>query len=115
MRQRSSPSAASAGVGPPRTLELPAASPSLQSVAQRASATARPANRPPSPLKDPLPRLDSILIDQDGRVAIMNGAVVRVGGTIGLRTVVQIDRDAVVLREPSGRSVRVALRPSTAS
>jgi hypothetical protein len=103
-----------AGVRPPRTLELPAVSPSLRSVAPRASATARPANRTRSPLKDPLPKLDSILIDEDRRLAIMNGAIVRVGDTVGLRTVVQIDRDAVILREPSGLSVRIALRSSTA-
>jgi hypothetical protein len=61
-----------------------------------------------------LPKLDSILIDEDRRLAIMNGAIVRVGDTVGLRTVVQIDRDAVILREPSGLSVRIALRSSTA-
>jgi hypothetical protein len=62
------------------------------------------------PLKEPLPKIDSILIDQDRRLALIEGAIVGVGDTVGGRIVVQIDRDAVVLREPSGRVVRVRLR-----
>lgn len=63
-----------------------------------------------APLKEPLPKIDSILIDQDRRLALIDGAIVGVGDTIGGRVVVQIDRDAVVLSEPSGRLVRVRLR-----
>lgn len=63
-----------------------------------------------APLKEPLPKVDSILIDQDRRLALIDGAIVGVGDSIGSRVVVQIDRDSVVLREPSGRIVRVRLR-----
>lgn len=63
------------------------------------------------PLTEPLPAVDSILIDQDRRLALIDGAIVGVGDTVGVRLVVQIERDAVVLREPSGRIVRVRLRP----
>jgi hypothetical protein len=73
-----------------------------------------PATRAPdarqAPLKEPLPKVDSILIDQDRRLALIDGAIVGVGDTIGGRVVVQIDRDAIVLSEPSGRIVRVRLR-----
>jgi hypothetical protein len=62
------------------------------------------------PLRDPLPKVDSILIDQDRRLAIIDGAVVGVGDSVGARVVVRIDPDAVLLREPSGLAVRVSLR-----
>jgi hypothetical protein len=62
------------------------------------------------PLGDPLPKVDSILIDQDRRLAIVDGAIVMIGDAVGPRVVVQIDRDGVVLREPSGASVRLTLR-----
>jgi hypothetical protein len=60
-----------------------------------------------------LPKVDSILIDQERRLAIVDGTIVTVGDSVGPRVVVQIDRDAVVLREPSGLSVRVGLRIKT--
>jgi hypothetical protein len=63
------------------------------------------------PLKEPLPQVDSILIDQERRLAIIDGVVVGVGDAVGPRSVVQIDSDAVDLREPSGLLVRVHLRP----
>jgi hypothetical protein len=66
-----------------------------------------------APLKDPLPKVDSILIDQERRLAIVEGTIVTVGDIVGLRVVTQIDRDGVVFREPSGLIVRVALRFST--
>jgi hypothetical protein len=69
----------------------------------------------PMPLKDPLPRLDSILIDQDRRLAILDGAIVEVGAAVGPRVVVQIDRNAVILREPSGHVVRVTMRAKPGS
>jgi hypothetical protein len=62
--------------------------------------------RPP----EPLPGVDSILIDQDRRLAIVAGAVVKVGDSVGSRTVLQIEQDGVLLREASGTSVRVPLR-----
>ena len=61
-------------------------------------------------MTEPLPKVDSILIDQDRRLALIDGAIVGVGEAVGSRVVVQIDRNAVVLREPSGRIVRVRLR-----
>jgi hypothetical protein len=62
------------------------------------------------PLKDPLPKVDSILIDQERRLAIIDGAVAAVGDPVGPRVIVQIERDAVVLREPSGLLVRIPMR-----
>ena len=58
----------------------------------------------------PLPAVESILIDQERRLAVVDGAVVRVGDLVGTRTVVRIDRDAVVLQEPSGLVVRASVR-----
>ena len=58
------------------------------------------------PLRDPLPKVDSILIDQERRLAIIDGIVAAVGDRVGPRVIVQIERDAVVLREPSGLIVR---------
>ena len=63
------------------------------------------------PLKDPLPQVDSILIDQERRLAIIDGAVVGVGDAVGPRSVMQIESDVVDFREPSGLIVRVHVRP----
>jgi hypothetical protein len=63
------------------------------------------------PLKEPLPQVDSILIDQERRLAIIDGVVVGVGDAVGSRSVTQIESDVVDLREPSGLVVRVHLRP----
>jgi hypothetical protein len=71
--------------------------------------------RPPAALKDPLPHLDSILIDATRRLAIVDGKIVRVGDRVGPRVVVQIENEAIVLREPSGLEVRVGLRDKSAS
>jgi hypothetical protein len=81
------------------------------------SADAAPRTRAASraPLKDPLPEVDSILIDQDRRLALIGGAVVGVGDPVGRRTVVGIDRDGVTLREPSGLVVRALVRSRRAS
>jgi hypothetical protein len=65
---------------------------------------------PPPPLREPLPRIDTVLIDQDRRLALVDGGVVAVGDAIGSRVVVGIERDAIVLREPSGRTVKVRVR-----
>jgi hypothetical protein len=61
-------------------------------------------------LNEPLPRIDTVLIDQDRRLAILDGAVVGVGDPIGSRVVVAIAREAILLREPSGRIVRIRSR-----
>lgn len=63
-----------------------------------------------APLKEPLPQVDSILVDQERRLAIVEDVVVGVGDAIGPRIVIQIERDGVILREPSGLVVRVPLR-----
>jgi hypothetical protein len=65
------------------------------------------------PLRDPLPQVESILVDQERRLAIIDGAVVGVGDAVGPRRVSQIEGDAVDLREPSGLLVRVHLRPKS--
>jgi hypothetical protein len=66
--------------------------------------------RPPAPLKDPLPRVESILIDHNRRLAIIDGRIVTVGDSVGARVVVRIEAGTVVLREPSGLDVSVPLR-----
>jgi hypothetical protein len=95
--------------GAPPTFQLPARNSALRTVEHGAPAPGRPL----PPLEDPLPKVDSILIDQDRRLAIVDGTIVSIGDPVGARVVVQIDRDGVILREPSGLSVRVALRAKT--
>jgi hypothetical protein len=83
----------------------PARTPSRPGPAARAAASRR------APLDEPLPRVDSILVDQDRRLAIIDGLVVKVGDTVGSREVTGIEPDGIALREPSGIVVRLALRP----
>jgi hypothetical protein len=45
------------------------------------------------------------------RLAVVDGTVVSAGDAIGVRTIARIERDGVVLREPSGREIYVAVRP----
>lgn len=68
-------------------------------------------NRPlPALLKDPLPRVTTILVSSDRRFAtIENGQIVGIGDVLGRRTVVAIDERTVLLREPSGVQIRVGL------
>ncbi len=54
-------------------------------------------------------KLDSVLIDQNRRLAIVDGGLAGVGDRIGSRVIVAINRDGI-LREPSGLEVRVSLR-----
>jgi hypothetical protein len=58
---------------------------------------------------EPLPSVSSILYGADRRLAIVNGAIVGEGDVVGRRRVVRIEREAVVLREATGRDVRVAV------
>ena len=114
---RAEPAVATASPGPaarpfpgaPRTFEPPAPNAALRTAEPRAPAPGRPL----APLKDALPKVDSILIDQERRLAIVDGTIVSIGDTVGPRVVVQIDPAGVVLREPSGLSVRIALRVKT--
>ena len=69
-----------------------------------------PASSPVGQVDEPLPRIDTVLIDQDRRLAILDGAVVGIGDSVGSRVVVAIAREAILLREPSGRIVRVRPR-----
>ena len=71
---------------------------------------ARSPGKAEAPLKDPLPKLDSVLIDQNRRLAIVDGGLAAVGDRIGSRVIAAINRDGIVLREPSGLEVRVPLR-----
>lgn len=72
--------------------------------------TTRPPRPIPALLKDPLPRVTGILVGSDRRYATVEGGhVVRVGDTLGRRTVVAIDDRTVLLREPSGVQIRVGL------
>jgi hypothetical protein len=86
---------------PPREPEV-----RLEPVVTRAT----PPARRQIPLKDPVPPVDSILIARNRRVAVIGGSIVGIGDSVGARVVVQIERNAVVLREPSGYELRVALR-----
>lgn len=68
-------------------------------------------NRPlPALLKDPLPRVMTILVSSDRRFAtIDSGQIIGIGDVLGRRIVVAIDERTVVLREPSGVQIRVGL------
>ena len=61
-------------------------------------------------MKEELPRVDSILIDQERRLAVIEGTIAGVGERVGGRVIVQIDPEAVTLREPSGLLVRASVR-----
>jgi hypothetical protein len=61
-------------------------------------------------MKEELPGVDSILIDQERRLAVIDGSVVGVGDRVAGRVIVQIDPEAVTLREPSGLLVRASVR-----
>jgi hypothetical protein len=78
--------------------------------AEPATAGHEGARRKPVPLKDPVPSVDSILVSQDRRLAIVEGRILSIGDHVGPRIVVDIERDAVVLREPSGHQIRILLR-----
>lgn len=70
----------------------------------------RPQGSRPVPLNEPLPVVDSILVDQNRRLAFIAGVFVSVGDSVGSRTVTEIEGEFVILREPSGLHVRVAIR-----
>jgi hypothetical protein len=75
---------------------------------------APPAPRVPAPprpaMAEPLPRVDGIAISGERRLAILNGTIVGPGDRVGGRVVKRIDRDGVLLIEPGGRDVFVAIR-----
>lgn len=73
------------------------------------AAASRGIENPPTSAA-PLPSIGSILYGPDRRLAIVNGAIVGEGDAVGDRRIVRIDRDSVLLRESSGREVRVGIR-----
>jgi hypothetical protein len=101
----------------------PSASNERREKSQPASTDRRTVAAPPAPqqpptaplLREPLPRIDTVLIDQDRRLALVDGGVIAVGDAIGSRVVVGIERESVLLREPSGRTVRVRVRSGAKS
>jgi hypothetical protein len=58
---------------------------------------------------EPLPRVDSVLIDGNRRLAIVGGAILGVGDGVGHRTIARIERSGIVLRDRSGLEVAVPL------
>ena len=54
--------------------------------------------------------VNSIFVAPDRRLAVVAGEIVREGDAIGRRVLVRIERDALVLREPSGYEIRVPIR-----
>jgi hypothetical protein len=101
------------GTTPPLPPTTDGQSPSLSTSTSSSAGqqrTARSDRRQPVPLAEPLPRVDSILIDQERRLAVIDGAVISVGDAVGRRTVSGIERDTVLLREPSGLIVRASVR-----
>jgi hypothetical protein len=62
------------------------------------------------PLHAPLPTVNSILVSPERRLAVVDGVIVHEGEAIGPRVLIRIERDAVVLKEPSGYEVRVPIR-----
>jgi hypothetical protein len=75
---------------------------------------AEPRGEDGQPLRDPLPVVNSIMVAPDRRLAVVAGEIVREGDTIGRRVLVRIERDSLVLREPSGHEVRVYIRRTVA-
>jgi hypothetical protein len=61
--------------------------------------------------RPPIPAVDGIMIAGPRRLAIVDGTVVAAGDAVGVRAIARIERDGVVLREPSGREIYVAVRP----
>ncbi len=92
---------------PPAASALPAVTPALTPADRVAERQTAPRI---APLKEPLPVVDSILIDQARRLAVVGGTVVSVGDRVGSRSVARIEPAFVELREPSGLLVRVPIR-----
>jgi hypothetical protein len=75
------------------------------------SGAAISASRTPRASAEPAPTLHSVLLGPGRRLAILNGAIVGVGDTVGRRTVTRIESDAVFLRDASGAEIKVAVPP----
>jgi hypothetical protein len=59
--------------------------------------------------REPVPLVHSILIAPGRRLAILNGSIVREGDQVGHRRVTRIEQHAVILRDPSGEEIRLAV------
>jgi hypothetical protein len=114
----SAPASSAPGAAPTSNTSMPPANATIPPIAPGLRTPSVPADkvntRPPRPipalLKDPLPRVTGILVGSDRRYATVEGGrIVRVGDTLGRRTVVAIDDRTVLLREPSGVQIRVGL------
>ena len=75
---------------------------------------ATPARRPQPTAKeellhDALPKVSTILVAEDRRLAMIDGRVLGVGDAVGRRVIAAIEPRAVVFREPSGAQIRVRL------
>jgi hypothetical protein len=113
--QVQAPSRSPASATPSESLAKPAATtavepPPVERTVDPAIARADIPERKPVPLKAPLPSVESILVAPDRRLARIDGRIVTVGDQIGPRVVAGIERDAVVLQEPSGHQIRVTIR-----
>ena len=102
----STPAAKVSPVPPPPPNVVPAPAP----VSQTPPAQPEPKPALPPLLTDPLPRVTAILVSNERRFATVDGGqIIGIGDAVGRRVVVEIDERALVLREPSGRRVRVGL------
>jgi len=91
----------------------PAAAPAPRPESPRrepAAADSRPRTVEPLIAADPLPRVDGVAIAGERRLAILDGAIVGIGDRVGRRTVKRIDTHGVVLRDPGGGEIFVAIR-----
>jgi hypothetical protein len=74
---------------------------------------AQPVTATPDPV-GPDPTITSILISSTRRVALVDHRVVRVGDALAGGVVADIEKDAVVIRMPSGQMRRVMMARGTA-
>ena len=91
-----------------RALDVQATTGRAEDVVHRAAIGRRPVAARERP---PIPSVDGIMIAGSRRLAIVDGTVVAAGDAVGVRAIARIERDGVVLREPSGREIYVAVRP----
>ncbi len=90
----------------------PAAAPARRPESPRPEPTAVQRSLTVEPLiaADPFPRVDGIAIAGERRLAILDGAIVGIGDRVGRRTVKRIETHGVVLRDPGGGEVFLAIR-----
>jgi hypothetical protein len=104
----STPATPQRASGPPATTAVEP--PPVERTVDPTTARGDLSGRKSVPLRAPLPAVESILVASDRRLARVDGRLVTVGDQVGPRVVAGIERDAIVLQEPSGHQVRVTLR-----